>query len=560
MSSIVGIGGSVHDFATCLIQDGQIKAIEDERITRVRYAWRAAQPCQPSLNYCLNWAKLHLNEVDQIVSNDALPASINADTFPNLVPINHHLAHAYSAFFTSLFEEAAILIADGAGSLHFPGTDRLVRETTTYAWGRGNDITLLGTVSGLQSRTRVFQDSPRLMCNSIGEFYRTVTEVIGFGWLQAGKTMGLASYGLASGDDRFVADVMKCIHFLPEGQFEIEIDGEHGLVTTLLRLQHAQLSQEDLFKHNAALAYAGQAGLLSLLTHALDFLATKVETSNLCIAGGVGLNSMANGLIPAISKFKNVHVFFAPNDSGTAVGAAIWGAVQQKAASDQMVRFTSGPFWGRPYSLDLIADELNRRGIAFSRPDDLLQRVAAYIASDQTVAWYQGGSEFGPRALGNRSILANPCSPTMRDHINFTIKQREWFRPLAPVVLDSAAATYFNIGSPSPWMQFVWPVHEEFHSALPAITHVDGSARTQTLQREANPRLYALIEEFQQMSQIPMLLNTSFNTQGSPIVETPAEAIDTFINSQIDVLVLEDFLITKTGAPARHGSTSNLDG
>lgn len=546
MKNIIGIGGSIHDFATCLIRhDRKVFAIEDERLTRVRYALNSSNPCQPSLQYCLNWAGLQLEEVDEVVGNDMLRHFIDPMIHPRLNLINHHYTHACSTFYTSPFQEAAILVVDGAGSKIFPESQSRERETTTYAVGRNNDITVINRVIGVRSKPSDEKDLPLLLSNSMGEFYQAITETIGFGFLQAGKTMGLASYGAACGDDRFVPEIMRFVKCLPQGQFEILIGGEDGLLRNLRRMRQKHITNGNTFSVDASLAYSGQIVLEMLLMHALEYLWQEVQVPNLCLAGGVALNSLANGRIPALTKFKNIYVFFAPGDSGTAVGAAIKGFLNHIGPSSEPLRFHSGPYWGRPYSPDIMVAALNASGLNYSRPADLHRQVAQLLSRGLTVAWYQEGSEFGPRALGHRSILADSRNPKIRDHVNGHIKQREWFRPLAPAVIASAANTYFEMLCESPWMQFVWPVREEFRHYLPGITHIDGGSRVQSVCYSANPSFYTLLEEFQNFSQMPILLNTSLNMKSQPIVETPAEAIDTFLHTELDVLVLGDYLVVK---------------
>ena len=545
MSNIIGIGGSIHDFASCLLIDKKMCAIEDERITRVRHAINSSNPCQPSLQYCLDWAGLQLEDIDTIIANDDLLQVIDSHVYPDIVLVNHHLTHAYSTFFTSPFEEAAILVIDGAGS-KLPGTDGDIRETTTYAYGNKNDVTVINRVYGDLKGENHVTKSETLMSNSIGEFYRAIAENLELGWLVGpGKVMGLASYGASFGDDRFISEMMSCIELLPEGQFKININGEKGLIDKFFQIRQNYHKKEDPFRIDAAIAHAGQVVLEKVLFYTLDYLSTKIQTKNLCLAGGVALNSLANGKIPFLTKFKNIHVFFAPGDSGTAIGAAIWGYLNNSSQTDDLIRFHSSPFLGRPYSLDEIVTALNSTELTYTQPVDLYHQVAHLLSRGRTVAWYQGSSEFGPRALGNRSILADPRNSLMRDHINSNIKHREWFRPLAPAVLDSATAVYFDTHCPSPWMQFVWPVRKKFHKILPSITHVDGGARVQSVSKDENPSFYTLLENFQQITGISVLLNTSFNIKGEPIVETPYEAIRTFLESQIDVLVLGEFLVVK---------------
>jgi carbamoyltransferase len=305
-------------------------------------------------------------------------------------------------------------------------------------------------------------------------------------------------------------------------------------------------NHEDPFVIDAAIEYAGQAALERLLVHALDYLWSQTKTPNLCLVGGVALNSLANGKIPSLTHFTNVHVFYAPGDSGTAIGAAIWKRVQGEERNTQKLRFFWSPYLGREYLEGESRAALAASCLVAKRPKNLHRDVAELLVRGRTVGWFQGGSEFGPRALGHRSILADPRRSSMRDHINRRIKGREWFRPLAPVVEASRAAEFFELPAPSPWMQFVCPVRKHARELLPAVTHVDGGARVQTLRAHDNPSLAHLLHEFEPLSGVPVLINTSLNVRGAPIAETPADAIDAFVSSELDALVIDEFLIVKT--------------
>lgn len=548
MANILGLGGSIHDYAACLLENEKIIAIEDERLTRVRYAFGSANPCQVSLNYCLKYSGLTIQEIDTLIINDDLKSIINTTNFPNQEIINHHLTHAYSTFFTSSFEESAILIIDGAGSKKFINEDNEERETTTYAYGNKNSVKTIKKIYGDLTGYNPVTKSQTVMSNSLGEFYRVIAETLQLGWLVGpGKVMGLSSYGAYHQDDRFVDEIMDYVTLLSEGQFTVKINGKEGLIDKLFLLRQKYNKKEDSFKIDAAIAYSGQIVFEKILSHLLDYLWTKTRSHNLCLAGGAALNSIANGKIARISSFKNVHVFFSPGDSGTAVGAAIYGYVNQKIniPTSHSIRLNLAPFLGRTYSIEESEKALKKYGLIYTIPDNLQMQVAVLLSQGNVIAWYQGGSEFGPRALGNRSILADPCNPGMRDHINLHIKQREWFRPLAPVILDFAMPDYFESPAFSPWMQFVWPIKSNYKARLPGITHIDGSARVQTITKKDNPLFYSLIENFYRVTNVPILLNTSLNIKGQPIVETPEEAIQAFLESDIDSLVINHFLVMK---------------
>jgi carbamoyltransferase len=557
MSISIGIGGSSHDFSTCLIDDdSRVVAIEDERISRVRYALGEAAPCERSFTYVLESLGISRDAIERVIGNDLLEPSdrrpgsgksgavgiarINRERFPPLVLLNHHLMHAYSTFFTGPFEEAAILVMDGSGS-PTGRQDVPERETLTLGVGRRNAITVLGSVVGESSGQGFSAGFSPLFHNSLGHLYRAVTQTIGFGWMHAGKTMGLAPYG----DDRYVETLMRFVTLLPRGQYQIRIAGKDGLLSMILRLRQ-EGDATTSFAVDAALAHSVQTIVEEIVFHALDFLWEVTKTPNLCLAGGVALNGLLNGKIPRRTKFQNVHVVSAPGDGGTAVGSAIWDKVSQLSPAASTVRFESGPFWGREYRDDQIMSTLRRAGIVPRRPSDRFRTAAKIITEGKTLAWFEGASEFGPRALGHRSIFADPRDARFVNHINLNIKGREWFRPIAPAVTEGAASTYFDHQCYSPHMQFVWPVREQYRALLPAITHVDGCSRAQTVRRSENESLHRLLEEFEATTGVPVLINTSFNIEGSPIVETPGDAIETFIRSNLDALMIGNYIVEKS--------------
>lgn len=530
-------------------------AIEDERVSRVRYALFASNPCELSFPYVLECAGITTAEIDEVVGNDLLEpnarvalegnrrgpvlARINKQRFPPLNLLNHHLTHAYSAFFTSSYDEAAILVVDGSGS-QMQGSGVPQRETMTFSTGSGNHITTLGGVSGESTGAGYSPEYPPLFENSLGHMYRAVTQVLGFGWMSAGTAMALASFG----DDRYVDDVTRYIRLLPEGRYAVRIGGTDGLLSQLARWRDDGHAKGDRFQVDAALAAAVQIGLETVMIHALDYLWEKTQTPNLCLAGGVALNGLLNGQIAKRTKFKNVHVVFAPGDGGTALGAALWDYVRRHGPASKPIRFQSGPFLGRTYERGAIKNALDAKGVVTRSPSNLYDEVARLIAEGKIVAWYEGAAEFGPRALGHRSILADPRNPHMLERIN-KIKGREWFRPVAPAVTEESAATYFEADCYSPYMQFVWPVREQYRAALPAITHVDGSARIQSVRERGNESLHALLRAFEEITSFPILINTSLNIRGEPIAETPSNAIDVFLSSELDVLVAGEYLVQK---------------
>lgn len=535
MEHVVGFGGSIHDFATCLLSDdGVLIAVEDERLSRVRYAYREPDPCRQSLDYVLAARNIGRTDVSAFAGNDMLRGELR---LPEPEWLNHHHSHAASALFTSPFEETAILVADGAGSVTGDGAaGRHERETTTWAMGHGNRIEVLGRVVGDKRGAPGSNDADALMSNSLGDFYRAVTEAVGFGFLQAGKTMGLAAYG----DDRFVDRLMGAVGLLPGGAFTIQVEGAGGVLEILAGIPRGSLS--DDFVTNAHVAAAGQLILEQVLLHVLGELWERTRCPTLCLAGGVLLNCVFNGTITDRTPFRDVHVVCAPGDSGTAIGAAAlaWPAA---AESRDTWRLSADPYLGRSYSGDLLPGHGQRL-----EPDVLHRAVAELLHQGQVVAWFQGAAEFGPRALGHRSLLADPSRPDMRDRLN-RIKDREWFRPVAPVVLEHRTDDFFHARGTSPAMQFSWLVRDSVRDVVPAVRHVDGSARVQTVNSTQNARLAALITEFERLGGPPVLINTSLNLRGEPIVETPEQALVVLAEPGVNALVVGDRLIRKSGGP-----------
>ncbi|MEU8033800.1 carbamoyltransferase C-terminal domain-containing protein [Streptomyces sp. NPDC049099] len=537
MRHLIGFGGSVHDFATCVLgEDGRMVAIEDERLSRVRYAFGDPEPCRTSLEYCLRAVGHAPGDGLEFGANDMLRGVIGVPE-RDIVWMNHHLAHAMSVLFTSPFQEAAIVVADGAGSVvsstaaHDAHTH--CRETTTWAWGQGNDIRTLGQVIGRKRGGPDSNDVSALMSNSLGDLYRAVTEAVGFGFLQAGKTMGLASYG----DDRFVDRLMSAVELLPGGQFTIDVAGSGGVLQILKGIRRGSLEED--FDTNAAIAAAGQIVLETVLFHVLEEVWEQTHCPNLCLAGGVALNCVFNGKIAERTPFRDVHVVFAPGDSGTAIGSAVHRYLSDGSCTTPF-RLQTGPYLGRDYGRDA-----EMTGHQDRLPDEVLYRkVASLLHQGKVVAWFQGGAEFGPRALGHRSLLADPTRAAMRPHLN-RVKSREWFRPFAPVVIEKHRTDYFEGAHASPYMQFSYPVKAGMRDRIPAVCHVDGTARLQSVDDWSSPELAELIREFVRQGGPPVLLNTSLNLRGEPIVETPRQALDAFAGADIDALVLCGRLLVK---------------
>ncbi|QNP68201.1 carbamoyl transferase [Streptomyces roseirectus] len=550
----LGLGGSNHDFSACLVENGEIAVgIEEERLTRRKYAVNVNSLANQCWRYCLTTHGVRIADVDAIVADDTLLPSCYFPFRSRTTLIRHHMAHAASAFLPSPFPEAAVLVVDGAGSL-FEGQGV---ETMTLSVGNGTEITEISKVYGTNWSTdglreaRVYQagDSD----HSLGFMYKAVSRAIGFTlyeegpWYltEDGKTMGLAPYGT----DRYRAEFRRHLDLLPQGRFTLHLkDG--GLLDFV---EHALDGYEgdERFARGADLAWAAQDLLETAVLHAAHWLHRETGLTRLCLAGGVVLNSVANGKILRDTPFTDVFAQPAAGDNGCAVGCAYYGhhvlGEQPRPRGPKAPRTAPRPqhhtYLGRPYTTEEIQRALDASGLPHRRVEHPARLAAGLLPQGALIGWFTGGSEFGPRALGHRSILADPRRAEMKDILNSKVKHREAFRPFAPAVLAHRAAEYFDLDIESPYMLLVAPVRDNRRQEVPAITHVDGTARVQTLTPEANGAFYDLVERFGELTSVPVVLNTSFNDRGEPIVETPEQALAFFGPSKLDYLFLEDFLV-----------------
>lgn len=478
------------------------------------------------------FAEVYSQEAQIRFIQEYLPNYNWADKF---IPVPHHLAHAASTFYLSGFPEALILIADGMGEVH----------SMTIAVGKENQIEIIKQVPAL---------------HSLGIVYGVFTLYLGFYMnLDEYKVMGLAPYG---NPRRYFSKLMDYIHLKTDGTYTIPLFSQdktleeketHSGVLQALAEQFGPPRDPDaeITQHHMDIAAALQSALQASLTHVLRHSKKETGQSNLCMAGGVALNCTANGVIKRSRMFKEMFIQPAAGDDGSALGAALY--VQRQYEPNLPSKKMALPLWGPCYETDEIEQVLEQRpeceSTFFDSFDDLAREIAQRIAEGQIVAWFQGRMEFGPRALGNRSILADPRDPGMRDRINALVKKREAFRPFAPAVTVEAASQFFEIdkGDESiyAYMLFVTPVRAAYREQLPAITHVDGSARVQTVSKEESPRFWTLLNEFGRVSGIPVLLNTSFNVRGQPIVRTPTEAVETFLFAKLDVLVIGNYVVVR---------------
>lgn len=577
-----------HDLGACLLQDGKIICtIEEERLNRFkhgrpndvaglwgRFAGKFGYFPWASVCYCLETAGLAIDDLDAIVVGDNLWASAAADTIRSVIPVMdkrkviftteprgaaHHFHHALSAFFASPFDEAAVLIVDGDGNSDEEGYEA---ETGFHFENR------LGKCAQIFKNRYKSLSLPRA---GIGWTYEQVTLILGFAnpnlfLADAGKTMGLSSWGRPRPE--FEKPWIRC-----DG-FRLDFSGFHhwlretGYVSRILSYSDGlAITSGEVSQYAKDLAYKVQSELETVMLHLAQEMHKATGSKNLCLAGGVALNSVANGLIAVRGPYDNIFIQPAANDGGQAVGLAYHGhllltgeafdtttphgkspSVRRPNLNSQNHRSVICPimhaYGGRSYGSEEIRELLIASGLTFRElPGDhaLIEDAAQELSDRRIVGWFQGGSEYGPRALGHRSILANPDREEMKDLLNSRVKFRESFRPFAPSVLRECAAEIFELKGESPYMLLVVPVREEWKKRVPAITHIDGTARVQTVDGQVEPLYHALISAFYRRTGIPLLLNTSFNLRGMPIVESPYDALQCFLYTDMDCLYIGRF-------------------
>lgn len=444
-----------------------------------------------------------------------------------LVHVGHHLSHAATAYYASGFDESAILTCDSYGE----------RATTAWFHARGGKIELLREIQ---------------FPYSIGQLYSTLTQFLGFRpHLDEWKVMGAAAYG----DANVYRDQLSVL---------LRRDGEAGLELDLRYFQHFDFDAAEMFTphltellgpprhHNEPLEqrHFDLAAALQKLTEdclfdAVRWLRGQVDIPNLCLSGGVIMNSVFNGRIASDGPFENVYIPFAPDDSGNSIGAALWVASREGETIDSPA--AANPYLGRSYDDTEIEKQIAAAGLRADRPDNIETAVATLLTEGLIVGWFQGRMEFGQRALGARSILADPRDAGMKDRVNQAVKFREGFRPFAPAVLLEETHNWFEMSDAldAPYMEKVLFIRSEMRERIPSVVHADGSGRLQTVDRKSNPKFHSLIAAFGEQTGVPIVLNTSFNINNEPIVESPADAIRTFYSSGLDALALGPYLIRK---------------
>ncbi len=585
MTLILGLNAYHGDSAACILRDGRlVAAAEEERFLRVKH-W-AGFPEQ-AVRYCLEEAGIGLAEIDRIAVNRKPRANLmrkalfafrkrpslklvtdrlrNAGRIGNLEEalatrfsveeaavrhkirhVEHHLAHLASSFFVSPFEDAAVVSVDGFG------------DFLSAMWGSGQDrrIEVLGRIT---------------FPHSLGLFYQAITQYLGF-WKYGDeyKVMGLAPYGRPNR----MREMEQIVRLVAEGGYQLGLDyfrhhaegvemvWEGGepvcgrIFTDRLEelLGPARQPEEPIEQRHKDIAASLQEMYERAFFHLLDHVERRTGSKNLALAGGCAMNSVANGKIFERTGFRELYVQAAAGDAGGAIGAAFatWHEECDGARGFVMDHAYWGPGWGEEELQAIVARHrpaFEAEGCRIRRladPGMLCEAVAERIAEGAVVGWFQGRMEWGPRALGNRSILCDPRRPDMKDILNRKIKRRESFRPFAPVILRERVADWFETDYEVPFMLQVYQIREEQRARIPAVTHVNGSGRLQTIRREQNPLYYDVIAAFGRRTGVPVLLNTSFN-ENEPVVCRPEEAIDCFLRTKMDLLVLGRTVVERAG-------------
>ena len=565
--NILGLNAFHGDASAALLRDGQLlSALEEERLNRIKH-WAglpvlAAKHCldgsQPDHIAISRNPKAHLADkllraalrphrwigLSSRAANSARIARVEqALAAEGIVArqqrqvhfVEHHRAHLASAFFASPFEQAAVISIDGFGDF----------SSVMWGVGKGNQIEVRGSVS---------------FPHSLGIFYTAFTQFLGFPkYGDEYKMMGLSAYG----EPRFAEQVRRVVR--TEGdQCRLNLDyfthhskgvemtwygGEPALGAVFSpkmaeTFGEPRVPRSEILQRDKDLAASVQLVLEENYFTLLNFVQKQTGATAVCLAGGVALNCVANGMIFERTNFRDVYVQPAAHDAGTSIGAALYVQHQELKAPRQFeMRHV---YYGPEYSDAEILRDLQAAGCNYNKlsENDLIARTADEISAGKIVGWFQGRMEFGPRALGNRSILADPRRKDMKDILNSRIKYREPFRPFCPSILAERVGDYFETNYPSPFMVMAYKIKPMQREKIPAVTHGDGTGRLQTVERDVNERYWNLIHKFEEKTGVPVLLNTSFN-ENEPIVQTPAQAIDCFLRTQMDVLLIGTFLLRK---------------
>ena len=551
------LGFSVgHDKGAVIIENGKVVVgITQERLTRIKHdgAYQGGLIPFESINYCLNALSITHRDIDYYVySTTEIEDTVGSQFFSkyydlkveilNFIP--HHLAHAYSAFFSSGLEDAAVIVADASGSIvtfknktHIWYDPKEYNLDTDSDWAEGISIYHFNKNEHKELYKKWIKYPVPINTDegvSLGTMYSTgslqlIYEPNTQTW-PAGKLMGLASY---ANEDI----VNEAPFFVEEKEDDIYISNNNI---------YPKVSWNSDFYSRACVAgiYQREQERASLML--ANMTKKFTDSKNICVVGGSFLNCNSNEKILNSGLFENCYFLPPSDDSGIPLGCA-WFAYQKLTDIEETEMLS--PYFGREYSKGEVFAALNEHPTLvyteYQNFDDLVENVSFSLSQNRVIGWFQGGSEIGPRALGNRSIIASPINSWMTGHINSDIKRREWYRPFAPAVLFEHQGDVFESSVYSPYMLVTTTVKEEWRNKVPAITHIDNSSRHQSVTVKNNPRFYSLISKFNEKTGVPVLLNTSFNGPHEPIVETPMDAIGTFLSNNLDILVINNIVITK---------------
>ncbi len=560
MGVILGFNAYIHDTAAALLIDGRLAAYcEQERLDRIKHT--TAFPAQ-SIDFVLQQAGLSMDDVEDVSfywdpmcgfgkrawqTIRSFPGSLrqlfdmqlsnfsklrNVESFfrtkynyrGRFHYVNHYLSHAAGAFYPSGFEDANILIADGNGEI----------ATTWFGVGENTKITKIGEV---------------YYPHSLGLLYCTVTEYLGFRQnSDEGKVMGLSAYG----SNRFVQEFRKIVRVEPDGQIKTDLSyfDYHTSRKNWFSPKFAAIfgparkAGEEIEDRHKDVAFACQRICEESIMEIVEILIRKTGKRRLVFSGGMALNCVLNGKLITEGVIDDLYVPPPAYDAGASWGCALHVFHNRKPKAERDLK--PSVFMGPEFNAAQIESSLKNSGVAYEKPLDIIAATAGHIAAGKIVARFDGRMEMGPRALGHRSILADPSSEGMKDQLNTRVKHRESFRPFGPSVLAERAAELFNTkGRRSPYMLETYQINESWRKRLPAITHIDGTARIQTVNQTDDPAYYAVIKAFDELTEIPCVLNTSFNVMGQPIVNTPDEAVECFLSTDIDVLAIGPFIVVK---------------
>lgn len=574
---ILGLNAYHADSSAAIFKDGlMIAATEEERFRRIKH-W-AGFPSE-AIKFCLNEVGITIDQVDHIaigrdpkakfwkkvkfalsypnigfstildrLDNSKKISSLDVEflkIFPNcdsnslknkIHQVEHHRAHLASAFFASPFDKAALLSIDGSGDF----------STTMLGIGSGNQIEVIDSI-----------DFP----HSVGIFYSSMTQYLGFPhYGDEYKVMGLAPYG----DPKYTDKLRKMVHLEKDGLFKLDLSyfnaTKSGVVSygvdnipVVAKLFGTKIEdlfgparkrEDELTQYHKDIAASVQRFTEEIIFHLLNYLQKKTGLTKVCIAGGVAQNSVANGKIIERTSFSEIYIPSAGHDAGISMGSAMY--VYNHLLKKERMPAIWSAYTGIKYSNSQIETYLQSRDIKYTKYDDetLYDIVSDCLINSGVVGWFQDRAEFGPRALGARSILADPRRNDAKDLLNAKIKRRESFRPFAPSILEDYVGEYFEKNDLVPFMEKVFPIKKEKQASIPAVTHVDGSGRLQTVLKNVSPRYYGLIDAFRRKTGVPILLNTSFN-ENEPIVNSPEHALECYLRTSMDMLVLENCVVRR---------------